>query len=436
MAVAKVNEATANPAADPATMSFDCGATADCLVVLALCRNSTPASATFDGQAMTLDAGAQITNGTVTVALFYLFDPPVDAAKTVSVDMSTHGGGNNRLIAVSLSGTDQNTTVVVGESSGTGTAISVSITPGAADGAIICGFSHEGNAIASSRGTGQVALGDADGFFDEGVWDTGASYELNTDTSANAQTFTHTQSDVWAAAALWIGPPSAGGGDVTIVPAEMKARALLSSAATTEAEIRRALEAIATMQSQASVDAPIGRALEAVAKLSGDPGVEAALGGSTLSAVAVLAPNAIAEAAAAGTLQAIGQLAHSEGFVLISGSIAAVAQLSGSLTTDAPMAAPLTATGLMTGSLSAEAQIAHELGARGAATIYAGSEAEIAFTLAAVARLAHSPVTTVIPDIPQSRFDLHDRTSAYDVADKTTKFEVHDRGAWIVLLNI
>lgn len=85
-------------------------------------------------------------------------------------------------------------------SSGTSATPSQAITPGAQPNVIIAAIAHEGASIMTAKGTGQVGMetGSGDGFFDEGTWNSAATYEATTSTAANAQTFTNGASDTWS----------------------------------------------------------------------------------------------------------------------------------------------------------------------------------------------------------------------------------------------
>lgn len=68
------------------------------------------------------------------------------------------------------------------------------------------GCAHEGANVMTAKGANQVGLGgDADGFVDEGVWNTAFTYELNPPTGANAdvQSFTNAASDVQKMVSAW-----------------------------------------------------------------------------------------------------------------------------------------------------------------------------------------------------------------------------------------
>jgi hypothetical protein len=65
----------------------------------------------------------------------------------------------------------------------------------------------------TGKGTNQVGLGgDADGFVDEGVWNTAFTYELNPPTGADAdvQSFTNAASDVQRMASVWFAAVAGG----------------------------------------------------------------------------------------------------------------------------------------------------------------------------------------------------------------------------------
>jgi DNA replication initiation complex subunit (GINS family) len=216
VAIALVNTSMGTSATDPATLSFTCNSGANLLVVLYLFRDTSAggevAGMTYDGTAMTVPTNANIFNTSVGAALGYLYDPPTGSALTISVDLASAATAG-RIVAAAFSGADT-TFAPSGATDGEqGVATpnpTVSITPEAVDGVIVAGCAHEGAAIMTSKGTGQTALGgDADGFVDEGVWNTAFTYELNTTTDANAQTFINATDTDAALVAAWF-KPSAG----------------------------------------------------------------------------------------------------------------------------------------------------------------------------------------------------------------------------------
>jgi hypothetical protein len=84
---------------------------------------------------------------------------------------------------------------------GSSTAPTQAITPGAQPNLIIAAASHEGGAASTGEGTGQTGLFTGTAFsVDEGVWNSNGSYEPTTSVASDTQSFTNAASDVWAIA--------------------------------------------------------------------------------------------------------------------------------------------------------------------------------------------------------------------------------------------
>lgn len=212
MAIALVNTSTGTVATDPATFSFACNATTDLLVVLYIWRTTGTAngvgSPTYDGVSMTTLANSQV--GGMGVWLSYLYAPTTGSSVTWSGDM-TAAATAGRWVAAAFSGADpshipSSGADTFGTQSTTGTTPSIALSPTGAGGVTVSGCAHEGASVMTAKGSGQVGLGgDADGFGDEGVWNTAFTYELDPPVGANAdtQTFTNAASDVFTFRCAW-----------------------------------------------------------------------------------------------------------------------------------------------------------------------------------------------------------------------------------------
>jgi len=218
VAIALVNTSTGTSVADPVTYSFTCNATTDLLVTLYLWRTTGTAQGvgnpTFGAQTMTSLTTSQA--GGMGVWIAYLYAPTTGSAQTWTGDM-TAAATAGRWIAAAFSGADSGHVPSTGadtwgfEEATTATP-TVALSPTSANGVTVSGCSHEGASIMTAKGAGQTGLGgDADGFFDEGVWNTAFTYELNPPTGANAdsQTFTNAASDVSRMASVWFATTSA-----------------------------------------------------------------------------------------------------------------------------------------------------------------------------------------------------------------------------------
>jgi len=219
VAIALVNTSMGTSVADPVTFSFTCNATTDLLVTLYLWRTTGTAGGignpTFGAQTMTtlINSAAGTSMG---VWLAYLYAPTTGSAQTWTGDM-TSAATAGRWVAAAFSGADSAHVPSTGADTygtdGTTTATpTVSLSPTATGGMTITGCSHEGAAIMTAKGAGQTGLGgDADGFVDEGVWNTAFTYELNPPVGADAdvQTFTNAASDVQRIASAWFATTSA-----------------------------------------------------------------------------------------------------------------------------------------------------------------------------------------------------------------------------------
>lgn len=138
-------------------------------------------------------------NTTIASQIWYLVDPPTGAQNLTwtSGNLLDRATISSYTVAAGKSaaydGVDVGTT-------GTSTGPSQSVTPSNQPNVIITTCAHEGAAVMTAKGTGQVGLEPAagDGFYDEGVWNTAHTYEPTTLTSADTQSFTNAASDVWA----------------------------------------------------------------------------------------------------------------------------------------------------------------------------------------------------------------------------------------------
>lgn len=93
---------------------------------------------------------------------------------------------------------------------GTGTALSTSAVETFTDGMMFACAAHEGASVMTAKGTGQTgAGGDADGFVDEGNWNSAFTYETTSANSTDTPTFTNGASDTWAMVGLSISPGAA-----------------------------------------------------------------------------------------------------------------------------------------------------------------------------------------------------------------------------------
>lgn len=213
MAIALVNTATGTNATDPATFSFTCDATSNLLVILYLWRTTGTAApagitATYGAQNMTTLFNSQI--GGMGVGIWWLYNPTTGSAQTFSTDM-TAAATAGRMVGAAFSGADTAHTPslaadTAGAESTTTATPSVSISPTSADGVTVTGCAHESANIMTAKGANQTGLGgDADGFIDEGVWNTAFTYELNPTVGADAdtQTFTNGTSDVSTHRCAW-----------------------------------------------------------------------------------------------------------------------------------------------------------------------------------------------------------------------------------------
>lgn len=138
-------------------------------------------------------------NTTIASQIWYLVDPPTGTQNLTwtsgnlldRATISSYTVASGKVAA--YDGVDVGTT-------GSSTGPSQSVTPSNQPNVIITTCSHEGAAVMTAKGSGQVGLEPAsgDGFYDEGVWNTAHTYEPTTLTSADTQSFTNAASDVWA----------------------------------------------------------------------------------------------------------------------------------------------------------------------------------------------------------------------------------------------
>jgi hypothetical protein len=190
-------------------------------VVVLLLRKSTGASGftstpTLGGVAANFWDGAQ-TGTALLNAYAAVFHNPGTGAQTFSFTHSSAPSGTNagtRWVAVYLSGTDTSqTSWTLGtdwnrDNATTGTTYSRALTA-FADGVVISGVAHEGASIMTSKGTGQVGAGaDADGFVDEGNWNSAFTYELTASAGSDTQSFVNGASDILAGISIALKPGS------------------------------------------------------------------------------------------------------------------------------------------------------------------------------------------------------------------------------------
>jgi hypothetical protein len=154
---------------------------------------NNPASVQYGGQNMT--GLTHSTNGAQGARIFYLINPPT-GTQSLTYTLS---GAHRACISTYNIAADTSAAYdsVENGATGTSTGPSASVTPNNQPNLIVTCCAHEGANAMTGAGTGQTALVDADGFFDEGTWNTAFSYEATTSTSANSQSFTNGASDTW-----------------------------------------------------------------------------------------------------------------------------------------------------------------------------------------------------------------------------------------------
>lgn len=153
-----------------------------------------PTGVTYGGQAMT--RLTETINGAQGAEIWYLIDPPTGTqslAYTLAGAHRAHIATYNVAAGQAVEFDGEN------GASGTSTGPSVAITPTAQPNVIVAVCAHEGASAMTAKGAGQVsASDDADGFVDEGTWNSAHTYEPTTSTAANTQTFTNGASDTWS----------------------------------------------------------------------------------------------------------------------------------------------------------------------------------------------------------------------------------------------
>lgn len=219
MAIAFVNAyGQGNSNTDPTSHSVTLTAGSNLVVALLLCPTvavTVAGGVTFGGTPMTVVES--IASGISAVHIAYLYNPTTGSAQTVAWDVSATSAA--RSIVAEFSGADTSFTPFGEQASGTSTTPAVDITPTRADGVIVTGAVHQGDNVSTAMGSGQVGLVST-GMTDEGPACTMRSYELNTDTSLNAQSFTNPSSDAWVIASAFFAPPAAaasGGSGLTLL---------------------------------------------------------------------------------------------------------------------------------------------------------------------------------------------------------------------------
>lgn len=153
-----------------------------------------PSSVQYGGVAMT--RLTETVNGAQGAEIWYLLNPPT-GTNSLTYTMS---GSHRACIStynvavgkvVEYDGVENGT-------SGTGTTPTAAVTPSAQPNLIMSVCAHEGANAMTGKGAGQTALVDADGFVDEGTWNSAFSYEPTTSTSSDSQSFTNGASDTYS----------------------------------------------------------------------------------------------------------------------------------------------------------------------------------------------------------------------------------------------
>lgn len=167
-------------------------------LVIAAFTNDTannPTSVSYGGIPMT--GLTHSTNGAQGVRIFYLGTGiPAGTQSITYTQAGAHrcwGGAFNAAVG-KIGDFD-----VEAGTTGTSAGPSQVVTPTVQPNIIIAACAHEGAAAMTAKGTGQVGMETAsgDGFVDEGTWNSAATYEPTTSTSADTQSFTNAASDTW-----------------------------------------------------------------------------------------------------------------------------------------------------------------------------------------------------------------------------------------------
>lgn len=155
-----------------------------------------PTSVQYGGVAMT--GLTHTTNGAQGVVIFYLVAGIPSGTQSITYTLTgAHRCWGGAFDAGSGKVAEFDTEA---GTSGTSTGPSQAVTPTAQPNVIIAACAHEGASVMTAKGTGQVGMetGAGDGFFDEGTWNSAATYEATTSTSADTQSFTNAASDTWS----------------------------------------------------------------------------------------------------------------------------------------------------------------------------------------------------------------------------------------------
>lgn len=134
-------------------------------------------------------------NGAQGAEIWYLIAPPTG---TNSLAYTLTGAHRACISTYDVAG--GNTAAFDSENgtAGTGTTASTGSSPLAQPNVTVAVCAHEGASVMVAKGAGQTALVDADGFFDEGTWNSAFSYEATTNVGSNSQSFENGASDTFS----------------------------------------------------------------------------------------------------------------------------------------------------------------------------------------------------------------------------------------------